>query len=315
VKDARELRKRLDALNRGPLPPEKEESAVTEEVRRALRRLRERRREQPERPLLYRRDLPRTTPARAVEPPPCREPVPLEHAVPGVELHVPRRGRAYLVEERPAESAEEFCKLCERFRRALEHPGSQRRGELAELCPPHGPAPSELLFLDLETTGLGSTPLFLVGTMQWEGGEFVVRQYLARDYSEEAAVIALAAESLAEKRLLVTFNGKSFDMPYLRTRAAANAVPLGSDPPHFDLLHASRRTWRGVLPDCRLQTLESRVCRRLRHGDIAGKDIPAAYHAFVRTGNAAVIAEILRHNMLDLATMADLMLRLPAVSG
>jgi hypothetical protein len=167
-----------------------------------------------------------------------------------------------------------------------------------------------VLFLDLETTGLASTPLFLIGSLECEAGEFVVRQYFARDYSEEAAVISLFAERLAAKRLLVTFNGKTFDVPYLRMRAAANAVPFEAEPPHFDLVHACRRVWKGVLPDCRLQTLEGRICGRWRSGDIAGELIPTAYHDYVRTRNAAQIVEILRHNEMDLLTMADLMVRL-----
>jgi uncharacterized protein YprB with RNaseH-like and TPR domain len=51
--------------------------------------------------------------------------------------------------------------------------------------------PEELLFFDLETTGLSSSPLFLIGTMTWEGPGLVIRQYFARDYSQERAVVSL----------------------------------------------------------------------------------------------------------------------------
>ena len=168
-----------------------------------------------------------------------------------------------------------------------------------------------MLLLDIETTGLSCTPLFLVGTMDWEDGAPTVRQYLARDYSEEPAIISLFLQRAAAKRLLVSFNGKSFDLPYLRMRAAANGVPFIVEPAHFDLLHECRRVWGNVLPDCRLLTLESQVCGRPRRGDIAGEEIPAAYHAFVRTGDARRIAVIVRHNKLDLLTMAELLTRFP----
>ncbi|MHC5033463.1 MAG: ribonuclease H-like domain-containing protein, partial [Planctomycetota bacterium] len=171
---------------------------------------------------------------------------------------------------------------------------------------------ADLIFLDLEATGLAGTPLFLVGTMVWEDEGFVVRQYFARDYSEERAVISLFLGVVARKRLLVSFNGKSFDLPYVRVRAAANGLPFEVNLAHFDLLHECRRVWRHALPDCRLQTLESHICGRHRHSDIPGAEIPDAYHEFVRTGNAAEIVEILDHNLLDLATLADLMVRLPA---
>ena len=80
----------------------------------------------------------------------------------------------------------------------------------------------------------------------------------------------------------------------------------------MDLLHVSRRVWGEVLPNCRLQTLEQFVCRRFRHDDIPGAQIPDVYHHFVRTGDARRIARVLEHNVWDLVTLADLLLRLPA---
>ena len=94
--------------------------------------------------------------------------------------------------------------------------------------------------------------------------------------------------------------------------AAATGLPFAWDPAHLDLLHACRRVWKEVLPDCRLQTLERHVCRRARADDIPGQMIPDAYHEYVRTDNAWQIVEVLRHNLLDLVTLADLLTRFPA---
>ena len=171
-----------------------------------------------------------------------------------------------------------------------------------------------MLFLDLETTGLTNSPLFLIGIMVWSGQGLEVRQYLARDYAEEAPAVALFAEACAGKRLLVTFNGKSFDLPYVRARALVSGVPFEASPVHFDLLHECRRIWKRALPDCRLQTLEQHVCGRARPADIPGHAIPDAYHDFVRTGNARQLVTILRHNLLDLVTRAELMTRFPAAA-
>ena len=118
-------------------------------------------------------------------------------------------------------------------------------------------------------------------------------------------------KTCSNRKLLVSFNGKSFDVPYITARAAANGIPCMINLAHFDLLHECRRVWKDVLPDCKLQTLERYVCGRHRYGDIPGAEIPDAYHAFVRTGNASQIADILRHNMLDLITLADIMTQFP----
>ncbi|MCJ7543072.1 MAG: ribonuclease H-like domain-containing protein, partial [Phycisphaerae bacterium] len=112
----------------------------------------------------------------------------------------------------------------------------------------------------------------------------------------------------ARSALLVTFNGKAFDMTMIRERAAFHGVPLPrQEPPHLDLLQEARRLWRGRVPDCRLVTLEQCLCQRSRIGDIPGWAIPEAYHRFVDTGDARELSDILHHNLLDLLTMAELL--------
>jgi len=86
----------------------------------------------------------------------------------------------------------------------------------------------------------------------------------------------------------------------------ADGPPDNRMPRHLDLLHEARRRWKGQLPNCRLQTLESYLCRRVRSGDIPGGDIPEAYHRFVRDGDARRLRAICRHNLLDMLTMVQL---------
>jgi uncharacterized protein YprB with RNaseH-like and TPR domain len=166
------------------------------------------------------------------------------------------------------------------------------------------------LFMDLETCGLGGTPLFLVGLMWHAEGGLHVEQLFARDYSEEAAVLRLFWQKMAEHPLLVTFNGKTFDWPRVCERSTLGRVRAGVQPIHCDLLHEARRRWRSLLPNCRLQTLELMLCKRGRRDDIPGAQIPAAYHDFVKGGNARLIRKILYHNALDLITMAELLTRM-----
>ena len=311
MSDSKDLRKRIDALRRPRPPGRSESSADVEALRRAIRRLRLQRREQLSQPIVYRRDIPRRVPAPEHLPTQRGRPIALKQAVQGVEVNASNGGKAYLVSTHPEEIKREFPRLAEKLRRALARDDSNLRRRLANSCGLENVAPEDALFVDLETTGLMGTPLFLIGTMVWEDGGFAVRQYLARDYSEEPAVISLLVNGASGKKLLVTFNGKTFDLPYTRLRAAANAIPFTLDAAHFDLLHECRRIWGDMLPDCKLKTLESLVCDRLRQDDILGEHIGEAYHAFVRSGNAAQIADIVRHNMLDLITMADLMVRFP----
>jgi uncharacterized protein len=115
--------------------------------------------------------------------------------------------------------------------------------------------------------------------------------------------------------MIITFNGKTFDYPYIKNRAIATGVAINEVLPHFDLLHECRRLWKATLPDCKLQTLEKYVCNRTRFGDIPGHLIPQAYHDYVRTENAWQMKEILKHNMLDLVTLGELMGRWPEMQS
>ena len=308
--DPKDIRKRLERLNRAPLAADGPAAPDLDALRRKMAEVRARR-DRPAEPIHYRRDVPR----HAVRPPKGREtlgpPIALEEAVSGMVVPSPLGAKAYIVETRATEL--EGCppRLASAVRDRLAQEDSPVRQRLRRNLGMKAVAPEELVFCDLETTGFMGAPLFLVGAMFCEEGELVIRQYLARDYSEEGAAIALFHEDAARRLLLITFNGKSFDWPTLRVRAAATGAPFGLDPAHLDLLHVCRRVWRGSLPNCQLQTLESRICGRSRSGDIPGAEIPEAYHHFVRTANAAEMVDILHHNRLDLLTLAELLVRLP----
>jgi uncharacterized protein YprB with RNaseH-like and TPR domain len=166
---------------------------------------------------------------------------------------------------------------------------------------------AELVFLDIETLGLMGTPVFLVGLLSFRDGNLLIRQFFSRDYSEELPMLAAVAATLVDCRALVTFNGKTFDLPTLRDRMAAHLLTPPRIDHHFDLLHESRRRFRRVLPDCRLQTLEHHICRRKRTGDVPGELIPQLYHDFVATGDASGIRDVLHHNALDLVAMVEIL--------
>lgn len=182
-------------------------------------------------------------------------------------------------------------------------PGLEEDPELSRL-------PARGLLFDLETLGFHGRPLFLIGILYpqagSEGGVWRVVQLLARDYAEEEAILRAFSLVAAEQEPWVSFNGKAFDQPFLRDRARFHHLPLPEPREHLDLLHAARRVYRGVLPNCRLQTLEAALFARYRQRDLPGDEIPAAYHDYVRTGEEDDMVRILRHNRDDLVTLARL---------
>ena len=163
-----------------------------------------------------------------------------------------------------------------------------------------------MLFLDIETCGLSAAPVFLVGLGMVVERNLVLRQLFARDYTEERALLHELGNLIRQFDFLVTFNGKSFDVPFLRDRATYHRVRFPMEIPHLDLLWMARRRWKGFLPDCRLQTLEWRILRRRRAGDVSGGEIPGLYHDYVKRGEPHRLLPVFHHNLLDVVAMVEL---------
>jgi uncharacterized protein YprB with RNaseH-like and TPR domain len=176
----------------------------------------------------------------------------------------------------------------------------------AALAPLKAARPERICYLDIETTGLRMSPLFLVGLMYTSGASLLVDQLFARDYSEEETVLRFLAKCVPRFDILVTFNGITFDVPYIKERMTVHRLSFVPPPVHIDLLPLARVVVADRTPNHRLQTLETHLCGRKRIGDIPGAEIPGAYHEFVRTQDAKDMANIIHHNRLDLVTMLQL---------
>jgi uncharacterized protein YprB with RNaseH-like and TPR domain len=169
---------------------------------------------------------------------------------------------------------------------------------------------SRAAFLDTETTGLAGgtgTAAFLVGLGFVDEDRFHVRQYFMRDYHEEAALLRGVADDLAAFRHVVTFNGRTFDLPLLEARYRLNRerFPL-ADVLHLDLLPPARRLWKLRLLSCRLQALESDLLDLRRRSDVPGEEIPGIYFDYVRRRDGRALLRVLEHNRVDVVSLAAL---------
>ncbi|MFN3981343.1 MAG: ribonuclease H-like domain-containing protein [Caldilinea sp.] len=205
---------------------------------------------------------------------------------------------------------------------------------------------ADAVFVDTETTGLGTGAgvyAFMVGVGTFEhvdgsvnrelsmvNGEivapqpsplasshFVVRQFFMRHPGEEAALLAAVAEVVGARRLVVTFNGRGFDLPLLRARYRQNRLLLPSalrsvvlfedERPHLDLLLPARRLWRRRLQSCRLINLEQQILGLTRtEDDVPGALIPQMYIDYLRTQQAGEMRRVFYHNREDIVSMVAL---------
>jgi len=175
--------------------------------------------------------------------------------------------------------------------------------------------PEKWLFLDTETTGLAGgtgTYAFLTGIAWWDSGGLQVEQFFMRDFADEHSVLCELAERIAQRPVLVTFNGKTFDWPLLESRfTMTRRIQAPKLAAHLDLLHPARALWKLRLGSVRLVELERQVldARRLgwhRDDDVASALIPQFYFDYLRGGSAMPLAAVVRHNQMDLRGLAAL---------
>jgi tetratricopeptide (TPR) repeat protein len=168
-----------------------------------------------------------------------------------------------------------------------------------------------ILFLDTETSGLAGgtgTYAFLVGVGWYSETGFTVAQYFMRDPLEEPALLAAISERLAGFDVIVTFNGKSFDIPLLNTRLTLNRFPLPfGEMDHIDLLHLARRLWRNRLASRAMGDLEKDIIGFIRDQDeVPGYLIPQYYFDYLSSGDARPLAGVFYHNVFDIVSLAVL---------
>jgi uncharacterized protein YprB with RNaseH-like and TPR domain len=164
----------------------------------------------------------------------------------------------------------------------------------------------DVCYLDIETTGLSNSPLFLVGLMYSREGKLVLDQFFARDYTEEVPLLEFTRDFLRNFSAIVTFNGKGFDIPFILNRMKVFGIDSSMPDYHVDLLPISRKIVGKRTSNHKLSTLEEDLLGRKRIEDVPGGKIPELYHDYVRTGDASDIAGIIKHNRIDLISLMRL---------
>jgi uncharacterized protein YprB with RNaseH-like and TPR domain len=164
------------------------------------------------------------------------------------------------------------------------------------------------VYIDTETTGLSGgsgTLAFLIGIAVIGDDDIALTQFLLTGFGAEAAMLSAFAETLSGDDRLVSYNGKSYDLPLLLTRFRMQALshPL-EGLPHLDLLHPVRRLFGSRWSNCRLQTLERNLLGFRRVDDLPGSEAPAAWFDYVRAGHADRLVRVVDHNRQDIISLA-----------
>jgi uncharacterized protein len=171
--------------------------------------------------------------------------------------------------------------------------------------------PQNILFLDTETSGLAGgtgTFAFLIGLGYQIADGFRLVQLFLREPGQEPALLAALARIIEPFEAVVTFNGKSFDIPLLKTRHILNGIPSPfSEIDHLDMLPLARRIWRNRLPSRALGDLETAILDVARaQEEVPGWLVPQIYFDYLRSGDARPLAGVFYHNSMDILSLAGL---------
>jgi len=244
-----------------------------------------------------------------------------------------------------------FCGESKRIRELLEAGSTEELAEVigARLSRSHPTVlglsglhdDADFLFLDLETMGLfAGQPLVVAGLASLRpDNTIIVDQYVVRDFPDELALLAEVNRQVGSHRVMVTYNGKSFDLPFLTGRSAYYGIGLKPPGVHFDLLHFCRRAWgrkrgsssenrdcpalsstqalRGTVPrfppseglsplsSVSLRSIEQTILGVSRETDLPGDLVPEFYYEYLRTGNAGFLKPIVDHNRQDVISLIN----------
>jgi hypothetical protein len=170
--------------------------------------------------------------------------------------------------------------------------------------------PRGALYLDTETTGLGGagTIAFLVGMawIDWPERALRVEQWLLPSPAHEAPLLRAVEQRLEACSFVVTYNGKSFDLPLLRARLLLGGLGPLPERPQLDLLHVVRRVHRHRRWRKSLGSVERQVLGFDRGPDVAGADVAQRYHHYLRSRDPAGLTVVVAHNERDVLSMVAL---------
>ena len=199
-----------------------------------------------------------------------------------------------------------FIREFKLFKRLTKYPGF-KNSTLKSL---NSLDPFNLKFMDIETLGLSSAPIILLGIAEIKGKYIESNQYLLRGKEEEPALIEAYLSHIDEASVHVTYNGARFDIPFIKNRARLYRIDCNLDQTHIDLIYPARNLWKNTLPNCKLTTIEEHIFNIKREDDVPGAFIPDYYESYLSTKNIGPLIPIIEHNRMDIVSLADFLMKI-----
>ena len=171
---------------------------------------------------------------------------------------------------------------------------------------------SEMAFIDIETTGnnMGvGTLVFLVGICYIRHSSLIAEQYLLTSVDSEEGFLKIIRDELGKFNVFASYNGRSFDIPFLLGRFWYHRISSPEIKHHIDLYHLTKRIFASP-GGYRLTEIEKYLLRRVRDVDISSNLIPHAFFRFIKTSDTRPLRLAISHNRYDITSLPLLTVRL-----
>lgn len=170
----------------------------------------------------------------------------------------------------------------------------------------------KFVFMDTETTGLAGgtgTMAFMVGLGFYDGENYQLHQYFLRGPEDEVSMLTAIDELMAPFEVVVSYNGRSFDVPLLNTRYVINRMTSPfAELGQVDLLHLARKIWKKRLANRTLGMMENEILQFFRsEEEVPGWMAPELYYDYLRSGDAREVSRVFYHNAMDIVSLAGLL--------
>lgn len=169
----------------------------------------------------------------------------------------------------------------------------------------------KVCFMDIETTGLNrnNSAIYLIGLLYFNESteNWVLNQYFANNINKELDVLNKFIQDLSIFDKIITFNGDSFDIPFIEHRLRKYDVDYVFDKgKSFDIYQIIRKNRLYLnLPNLKLKTIEQSL-GFIREDKYTGGDCIKFYYDYIKSKNLLLKEDILRHNYDDLVHMLDI---------
>lgn len=172
------------------------------------------------------------------------------------------------------------------------------------------PEEEDLLFFDIETTGLSAktSALYLIGTITRRKNIWRLTQWMAQSPEEECALLEAFQDFAAPYSRLIHFNGTTFDLPYLRRKYAHYGLDFTLDEKNsLDLLQRIRPVKKILCLERLNQTSLETFLGIPRKDTMDGGRLIPVYHQYVHNHSPELGRLLFLHNHDDLVGMAKLL--------